>query len=211
MTDSSGGLIPALMTDEAGVAISQVWVKKRAWFTHGLMITPRLLAHSMAGVEPSACDAQVTPTTDGVAAAAGNAAKAAKACDRVVAYLRGYIGFAGGRGFAESYFGWTRFDIDETLNLTDAETAWNWMRSTDSHELGRAPVIDRETFERGVRLGDDYIAVFYDGSPATSMRPLSFYQDPCNFAQRSCNARSRDDNGVPAARSLPAKFSARGD
>ena len=78
------------------------------------------------------------------------------------------------------------------------------MRTMYSHKSGPAPVIDRETFERGVRLGDDYIAVFYDGSPATSMRPLSFYQDPCNFAQRSCNARSRDDNGVPAARSLPA-------
>ena len=115
MTDSSGGFIPALMTDEAGVAISQVWVKKRAWFTHGLMITPRLLRTAWQVSNPSACDAQVTPTTDGVAAAAGNAAKAAKACDRVVADLRGYVGLAGGRGFAESYFGLTRFDIDETL------------------------------------------------------------------------------------------------
>jgi murein DD-endopeptidase MepM/ murein hydrolase activator NlpD len=39
--DSGGGLIPALSTDEGGVAISWVWMRKMALFTQGVLVTPR--------------------------------------------------------------------------------------------------------------------------------------------------------------------------
>ena len=199
-TDSAGGLIPALSTDEGGVAISWVWVRKRALFTQGLLVTPRSVAHSMAGVDPSACDAQVNPSAAGLAAAGNDMAQASRNCGRVSAYLAGYIGFTGGRGFARDYFG-RQVDIDETLNLADANIAYNWMRTMYSHESGRAPVIGREVFERGLRLGDDYVATYYDGAPAEQLRPIGFYADPCNFDQPSCQTAFR-----PAARwrrSLP--------
>lgn len=182
LTDSRGGLIPALRTDEAGAAISWVWIRKRALFTEGLRLKPRTVAHSMAGVDPGACDPQMRPTPAGVEAVGDASAK--NACDRVAAYLRGYVGFANGRDFASDYFG-RRVGVDEDLNLAEPETAWNWMRVMYSHESGRPPVITRSAFDRGVRFGDDYIASFYDGVPDV-LRPVEFYQDPCNFAQPEC-------------------------
>ena len=184
-TDSTGGLIPALASDEAGVAISWVWIRKRAQFTQGLVVTPRSVAHSMAGVEPGACDTQLNPTAGGILAAGNDEARARRLCGRVSAYARGYVGFGGGRGFATDYFA-RQVGMDETLNLADPVTAWNWMRTMYSHESGRAPVIGREAFERGTRLGNDYITYYYDGAPADTVRPLAFYSDPCNFSQPSC-------------------------
>lgn len=201
-TDQNGGLIPALASDEAGVAISRVWVRKRALYTQGLTITPRSVAHSMAGVDPGACDAGLEPTPAGITAAGGNAALARSMCGRVSAYLRGYIGFAGGRSFARDYFG-RAVSADETLNLSDMGTAYNWMRTMYSHESGRAPVIDREIFERGVRFGDDYIATYYDHAPAETLHPLAYYSDPCNFSQASCTGTPAGgtgaDDDTPAA------------
>lgn len=185
--DSGGGLIPALSTDEGGVAISRVWMRKRALFTQGLVVTPRTVAHSMAGVDPSGCDAQLAPTPAGVTAAGGDAVRAERACGRVAAYLQGYVGFGGGRGFARDYFG-RNVVVDETLNLRDPDTAYNWMRTMYSHESGRAPVIGREVFERGIRYGDDFVAVYYDGAPADTLRPATFYADPCNFSQPGCGS-----------------------
>ncbi|RWO88575.1 M23 family metallopeptidase [Mesorhizobium sp.] len=181
--DSAGGLIPELTTDEAGVAISRVWIRKRAQFTEGLRVTPRMVAHSMAGVDPSACDAQVNPTEAGIAAA-GSANKARVMCNKVVSYLRGYIGLGGGRGFATDYFG-RRVSSDELLDLGESDTSWNWMRTMYSHESGRAPVIGHEAFDRGIAMGDHYISFHYDQA-ADAMKPIAFYSDPCNFAQPSC-------------------------
>lgn len=197
--DSAGGLIPALGTDEAGVGISWVWIKKRAQHTQGTTITPRTVAHSMAGVNPAAC-------TDGMAAsglgeeaarmvvvasggeAADGANSARTACNRVLEYLRGYIGFSGGRNFASEYFG-RQIAADDSLDLTNADVRWNWMRTMYSHESGRAPVVSREAFERGVILAEDFIAEFYDGGTGV-LRDLDHYSDPCAFNQPSCTATS---------------------
>jgi len=194
LTDSAGGLIPALRTDEAGVAISWVWIRKRARFTDGLRVTPRTVAHSMAGVDPGACDSQLRPTPVAVQASGNTAAQ--DACNRVAAYLRGYVGFANGRDFAGDYFG-RRVGVDEELILAEPETAWNWMRTMYSHESGRPPVITRTVFERGLRFGDDYISSFYDGVPDV-LKSVEFYQNPCNFAQPECSVPVAGNNVQPA-------------
>ncbi|SIT57278.1 conserved exported hypothetical protein [Mesorhizobium prunaredense] len=182
LTDSKGGLIPSVQTDEAGAAISWVWIKKRARFTDGLRIKPRTVAHSMAGVDPAACDSQMRPTPGGIEAAGEVPAR--DACNRVANYLRGYVGFANGRDFASDYFG-RRVNVDEELNLAELDVAWNWMRTMYSHESGRPAVLTRSAFERGLKFGDDYIASFYDGIP-DAVKSVEFYQDPCNFAQPDC-------------------------
>ncbi|WP_292504434.1 M23 family metallopeptidase [Mesorhizobium sp.] len=188
-TDSKGGLIPALTTDEGGVAISWVWIRKRSLYTNGLLITPRTLAHSMAGVDPAVCDTQVRPTSSGIAAVGGTA-QAARMCGAVSVYLSGYIGFGSGRNFAADYFG-RQVSVDETLNLGDPAVAWNWMRTMYSHESGRPAVIDRDTFVRGLAFGTDYVSHFYDGN-ATALRPVAFYTDACNFDAAGCGNQPED-------------------
>ncbi|WP_210248878.1 M23 family metallopeptidase [Aureimonas leprariae] len=197
--DSRNGVIPRLKTDEAGVAISWVWLRKRALYTDGLALTPRQVAHSMAGVEPSMCDtADINPT----AAALRNfgVATAVDACARVAAYLRGYIGFANGRNFASDYFG-RNVGIDETLNLAVEADAFNWMRTMYSHESGKAAVVDAATFGRGIRFGEDYIAAYYDNRP-DALHPLAYYSDPCNFGQPNCGTSSVEPQ-QPIAASSP--------
>jgi len=180
--DKAGGEIPAMRSDEAGVALSWTWINKRARYSPSLTTTPRALAHSMAGVEPSTCTTELAPTQAAIQAI--GQATADKHCNAVQAYARGYVGFANGRGFATDYFGRT-VGLDEVLTLDDMDTAWKWMRAMYSHESGRPPVIDRDTFERGVMMGRDYIAAHYDGDTGR-MRDVAFYSDPCNFDQAGC-------------------------
>ena len=189
MFDSAGGLVPALFTDEAGVAISWVWIDKRAEFIKGSSFTPRQAAYSMAGVDPAACTSDLSASAKGIAAAGNNISEATASCDRVLVYLRGYIGFSGGRNFAADYFG-RSVGPDEKLSLLDKSVRWNWMRTMYSHESGHPPVIDQDVFERGMRFGNDYIASFYNQDP-TALRKLSYYSDPCNFGQLSCPGRRR--------------------
>jgi len=194
--DSKGGLIPALSTDEGGVALSWTWVKRRALYANEANFTPRLVAHSMAGVDPGRCDGQLRAASVSLAggpasadqqtASATEMADGAQSdCDRVNAYLRGYIGYSGGRNFALEYFG-RQIQVDEKLNMSDSVVRWNWMRTMYSHESGRAPVIDRLAFDRGVLFGNDYIASFYEGN-AQGLHPIAFYSDPCNFQQPTCS------------------------
>lgn len=181
--DKKGGLIPTLSSDEGGVAISWVWLNKRALYTNGLLITPRTIAYSMAGIDPQSCDSELNPTPLAITAA-GSQEAARRQCDAVSAYLGGYIGFAGGRNFAAEYFS-RSVKLDEALDMNNPVIAWNWMRTMYSHESGRPVVIDRDTFNRGVYFGKDYIASFYEGS-TSSIRPVAFYSDPCNFDQPAC-------------------------
>ncbi|MBB2688991.1 UNVERIFIED_ORG: murein DD-endopeptidase MepM/ murein hydrolase activator NlpD [Rhizobium esperanzae] len=188
--DSQGGLIPALSTDEGGVALSWTWIKRRAQFVKDTNFTPRLVAHSMAGVDPTRC----TDELNAFGAAVGDAAQDVEAanaadeaqseCNRVKEYLRGYIGYSGGRNFAYEYFG-RQVQIDEKLDMSNAEIRWNWMRTMYSHESGRAPVIDRLAFDRGIAFGDDYIAFFY-GQEGTRLKDVAYYSEPCNFHQPKC-------------------------
>ncbi len=187
--DSKGGLIPRLHTDEAGVALSWVWLKRRARYLDGMVATPRAIIHSMAGVDPTVCDAQLVPTD--AAREAMGAEAAATACAAVLAYGRGYLGLANGRGFARETFG-REIGIDEMLNFEDPETAWRWMAAMYSHESGRAPVIDRETFDRGKVMGEDWIAAHYGGA-SERMRPVAFYSAACNFAPAGCDGDTDED------------------
>ncbi|MBB2720286.1 M23 family metallopeptidase [Rhizobium sophoriradicis] len=189
--DSKGGLIPALSSDEGGVAISWVWINKRALYTDGLLITPKTVAYSMAGVDPQACDMQMQPTASGVSAI-GSLDEATSRCNAVTAYLMGYIGFAGGRNFAADYFG-RQLKPDETLDMNNPIVAWNWMRTMYSHESGHPVVIDRDTFHRGVAFGKDYIESFYDGNQS-AIRAVAFYSDPCNFAQLACKRPAQENS-----------------
>ncbi|MBY3500869.1 M23 family metallopeptidase [Rhizobium laguerreae] len=207
--DSKGGLIPALSTDEGGVALSWTWVNRRALYASEGNLTPRLVAHSMAGVDPGRCDGQLNAAgspvvaTDAAAAQSGAASTSEEAngaqseCDRVNAYLRGYIGYSGGRNFAVEYFG-RQIPIDEKLDMSDGVVRWNWMRTMYSHESGRPPVIDRAAFDRGIAFGEDYIASFYDGN-TQRLRPTAFYSDPCNFRQPACT------RGGPATDAGPSQ------
>jgi len=158
--DSKGGLIPRMRSDEAGVGISWVWLQRRAQFVDNLVVTPRQVAHSIAGVDPSICDEEVRPTAAAVRNLGDDIAN--RLCNAVTAYLRGYVGFANGRNFAADYFGRT-LGLDETLNLAQPEVAFAWMRTMYSHESGKPAVVSADVFTRGQRLGYDWISQHYGG------------------------------------------------
>ncbi|MGN7867627.1 M23 family metallopeptidase [Paracoccus sp. 22332] len=197
LTDSSGGLIPRLKSDEAGVAISWVWLRKRARHIEGQTSTPRGIAYSMAGVDPTTCSDDVRPNSAAIRNLGRD--KAVRYCDQVSAYLAGYIGLGGGRDFASDYFG-RSVGIDEVLNFAQPTIAFNWLRTMYSHESGRPALIDADTFARGVRYGEDWIAEFYLDEPG-HVRPDAWYGNPCNFGQEGCGQTAPD---APPADSTPA-------
>lgn len=176
------GLIPRMKSDEAGVALSWVWLNKRARFVAAQTATPRNIAYSMAGVDPVTCTAEVRPVLDD--------ATSRGYCKAVSAYLAGYIGFGGGRNFAADYFG-RSVSVDEPLNFALPDVAFNWMRTMYSHESGRTALVDADTFARGVRYGEDWIAEHYNGESGR-VRADTWYSDPCNFAQPSCGLHGND-------------------
>lgn len=176
------GLIPRMKSDEAGVGLSWVWLNKRARFVAAQTATPRNIAYSMAGVDPSTCTAEVLPVIDNI--------ESRSACKDVSNYLAGYIGFGGGRNFAADYFG-RSVSIDEVLNFALPDVAFNWMRTMYSHESGRAALVDADTFTRGVRYGEDWIAEYYGGQTG-KVRADSWYSNPCNFGQPSCGTQEVD-------------------
>ncbi len=180
--DSKGGLIPGLKTDEAGVGISWVWIKRRARYVDALSSSPRKIAHSMAGVDPGVCGSNVRPTS----AALRNLGEdtAMRYCNSVSAYLRGYVGFGNGRNFAADYFG-RDVGVDETLNFAQPDVAFAWMRTMYSHESGKPAIISADVFARGQRLGDDWIAEHYTGA-AGAVRDMAYYSNPCNFDAQIC-------------------------
>lgn len=163
--DADGGWIYAFDHDESGVGVSYYWLLRRARFTEPkLSPTPRQLAHSMAGVAPSSCGPDLRPTPAGIAAH-GDAAP--RWCSRVGRYIEEWL------GLAPLYFG-RPLGPDEVLDLRDPDELWNWMRVMYHHEAGRTPVVDRATFDRGIRLAADYIS-----AGDRLERPLSDYLDPC--------------------------------
>jgi murein DD-endopeptidase MepM/ murein hydrolase activator NlpD len=172
------GLIPQMKSDEAGVGLSWVWLNKRARYVASNTATPRNIAYSMAGVDLATCTGEVRPVIED--------AESRSYCEAVSAYLAGYIGFGGGRNFAADYFG-RSVSIDEVLNFALPDVAFNWMRTMYSHESGRAALVDVDTFARGVRYGEDWLAEHYGGETGR-VRPDAWYGDPCNFGQQSCGA-----------------------
>ncbi|WP_306752405.1 M23 family metallopeptidase [Paracoccus actinidiae] len=174
------GLIPRMKSDEAGVGLSWVWLNKRARFVAAQTATPRNIAYSMAGVDPVTCTAEILPVSDD--------AKSRSSCKAVSVYLAGYIGFGSGRNFAADYFG-RSVGIDEVLNFAHPEVAFNWMRTMYSHESKRVALVDADTFIRGVRYGEDWIAEYYGGETGR-VRPDAWYGDPCNFGQQGCGTGS---------------------
>jgi hypothetical protein len=195
--DSKGGLIPTMKTDEAGVGISWVWIQRRARFVDALSTSPRQIAHSMAGVDPSVCGSDVRPTS----AALRNLGedKAMRYCRSVSAYLRGYVGFANGRNFAADYFG-RDVGVDETLNLAQPDVAFAWMRTMYSHESGKPAIISKEVFARGQRLGNDWISEHYMGKLG-SVKDMAYYGDPCNFGAQLCKGESGNEDDTVATNS----------
>ncbi|RVO68794.1 hypothetical protein CN084_32725 [Sinorhizobium medicae] len=176
------GLIPRMKSDEAGVGLSWVWLNKRARFVNAQTASPRDIAYSMAGVDPVTCTSEVRPAVDDI--------DSRKSCNAVSAYLAGYIGFGGGRNFAADYFG-RSVNIDEVLNFALPDVAFHWMRTMYSHESGRIALVDADTFNRGIRYGEDWIAEYYGGE-AGRVRPDAWYSDPCNFGQQSCGTAAND-------------------
>lgn len=187
--DADGGWIYAFDSDEAGVGASYFWLVRRARFTDPpLAPTPRQIAFSMAGVDPSRCDADLQPTAAG-REALGEAA--GHWCGRVKVYLDDYL------GIAPFYFD-RPLGADERLDLADPDELWNWMRVMYRHESGREPVIDRATFDRGVRLAQDYIAGG-DRLP----RPLADYLSPCGPGSAPpAAAAAASGDGIPPPEEL---------
>ncbi|EYD76433.1 hypothetical protein Rumeso_01991 [Rubellimicrobium mesophilum DSM 19309] len=174
--DSADGWIYRFSSDEAGVGASYFWLLRRAQFTDPkLSPTPRQLAYSMAGVNPASCDGDARPTAAGVAQ---YGAAAERWCGRIARYLDEWL------GLAPLYFA-VPPGPDEAMDLSDPDVLWDWMRVMYHHESGRTPVVDRATFERGVRLAADYIR---DGDRLE--RPLGDYLYPCGAEAVAATALS---------------------
>lgn len=152
-TDSFGDTVPAFETDEAGVALWWFWVKQRK--------RDRFAA---AG----------NPTLQEIARIYGgdNASPA-----RVQNYLTQYL------LLARDYFKPSVPTSDTPIRVDDPEQRFALAWTMFHHEAGRRPVIDRATFDRGVRLGDDLMARRFErlclytsagcaGQPLPPLQPL---------------------------------------
>lgn len=199
LRDSGGGLIPALTTDEGGVALSWVWLRKRALYTSDLVITPRTVAHSMAGVEPSACDAQVHPTSAGTAAA-GSESRAAALCKD-----RSRVSERLCRLWKRSQLRHGLFQTPSGHRRVDQPPRSRHRVELDADHVqprvgasGRDRAADFRT-RLGIRA--DYIALFYDGD-ASTLKPVAYYSDPGNFDHPNCRPLSA---GGPERTLAPAK------
>lgn len=184
--DADGGWIYAFESDEAGVAASYFWLMRRARANDpALSPTPRQVSFSIAGVAPSRCGPDLAPSAEGEAAFG---ADAPYWCGRVARYLEEYL------ALSPLYFG-RPLGPDERLDLRDPEVLWNWLRVMYHHESGRTPVVDRATFDRGMRLASDYLAA---GDRLD--RPLSDYAGPCAGGAAPVQAQA-----APAAPAAPGQ------
>lgn len=163
--DSDGGWIYAFEHDESGVGASYFWLLRRAQFTDPkLLPTPRQIAYSMAGVHPSRCSPDLQPTPEGLAAWAE---AAPRWCGRVARYLDEWLALA-------RHYYHTPPGPDDVLDFRDPDQLWQWMQVMYHHESGRTPVVDRATFDRGVRLATDFIS-----AGDRLERPITDYLHPC--------------------------------
>jgi hypothetical protein len=127
--DRLGGSIMAFESDESGIGIWYYWLLVRKGF-------------GKDGV-PTA-----SPTINQIARGiAGETATAAAVATYVNAYTT----------LSERYFG-RRLGPDEPITIAAPDQLWALGQTMFHHESGRTPLIDRATFDRGVRFGTDFMA-----------------------------------------------------
>ncbi len=127
--DKKGGYIPAFTTPEAGVAIWYYW----------LMVRKGLGDRDGSPVRTTS----IHTISQGIA---GDGARP----DILQTYIDEY------RALSEHYFS-ARLNVRETIDITRPDVLWQLAQTMFHHEGGRAPIIDRATFDRGVKFGRDVI------------------------------------------------------
>jgi murein DD-endopeptidase MepM/ murein hydrolase activator NlpD len=126
--DAFGKIIPAFLTDEAGIGLWWYWMVRRAGFGRAGKISFQDIAFKYSG--------STLMTDPGVAA-----------------YLANYTGTEARPGLARTYFG-RLVGPDDDLSLADDDTVWRIAQTIFHHEGGRPAPFDRATFDRGVAFGD---------------------------------------------------------
>lgn len=127
-TDAFGGTIMACETDESGVGIWWYWLLVRKGYgANGVAVTQPTLVELAKGI-------------------AGSTAAPAVIDNYINAYSQ----------LSERYFG-RRLARDEKIPISNADQLWALGQTMFHHESGRTPLIDRETFERGIRFGTDFM------------------------------------------------------
>lgn len=141
-TDSFGGTIMAFETDEAGVGIWWYWLLVRKGYgANGVATSKPTLAEIARGI-------------------AGATAPATAIDNYVNAYTR----------LSQQYFG-HQLGKDDAIAITDADELWALGQTMFHHESSRTPLIDRATFDRGIKLGSDFMQGRFQG--------LKAYQRSC--------------------------------
>lgn len=127
-TDAFGGTIMAFETDESGVGIWWYWLLVRKGYgANGVAVTQPTLVELARGI-------------------AGSTASTAVIDNYINAYSQ----------LSQRYFG-RRLARDEKIAIANADQLWALGQTMFHHESGRTPLIDRETFERGIRFGTDFM------------------------------------------------------
>lgn len=143
--DRLGGSIMAFESDESGVGIWYYWLLVRKGFgKDGEPVSNPTLTVLARGI-------------------AGGTASAATVQNYVKAY----------RGLSELYFG-SQLGPDEPIAISQPDQLWALGQTMFHHESGRRPLIDRATFDRGIRFGADFMSGTFRGK--------DFYLPDCDAA-----------------------------
>ncbi|MEQ1711106.1 MAG: M23 family metallopeptidase, partial [Hyphomicrobium sp.] len=161
-TDQFGGTVPAFSSDEAGVALWWFWTKVR---------------------KASRFKASGNPTFREIARIYGgdNASDAT-----IQNYLTAYV------SLGRHYFRNGVPDPDQPILLADPEQRFALAWTMFHHEAGRTPLIDRATFDRGVRMGVDLIQGRY-------VRYCDYLSHGCGGAAAPPSIPAQPEPGVPVA------------
>src|SRR5262245_29034772 len=124
-TDSNRDTVPAFEADEAGVALWWYWLKQR---------------------KKSHFRSDGNPTLREIAQIYGGDRSTPAAVDN---YLTAYL------SHGRRYFKGGLPGPDVPIRVADPEQRFALAWTLFHHEAGRRPLIDRATFDRGVRMGDD--------------------------------------------------------
>lgn len=135
--DRLGGSIMAFESDESGIGIWYYWLLVRKGFGKDGVPT-------------------VSPTINQLARGiAGDTATATAVANYVNAYTM----------LSNRYFG-RPIGPDEPIDITTPDQLWALGQTMFHHESGRTPLIDRATFDRGIRFGADFMAGTFRGKDA---------------------------------------------